>query len=317
MQMEEPIEPAEGARQSSWALAIAMLRGVLDGDTYDAVASRHGITRTAVERRIKAVAIHIASTAGIVGLNAEGATFVRRLRLHREAIREALDRLGTEPPAHARHIRVLTDEEISSGALRIRGRSQQPHGDLALYYILLATGARPLEIARLEVRDYLHADGTVRRISSVRPEVAITGKERPLFFCSTRLEEALNAYLAERIAARQGLRADGEYRGLDPASRLFLSANGQGFEIKPYGSNGQKRFRCRAMQETYRKLFRYAELKQVTALTVRHTVADRLYARGADESQVGLLLGIADRSAVRDQFPRRLPSLDTLTTDLV
>lgn len=55
----------------------------------------------------------------------------------------------------------------------------------------------------------------------------------------------------------------------------------------------------------------------MTALTVRHTVADRLYARGADESQVGLLLGIADRSAVREQFPRRLPSLDTLTTDLV
>ena len=317
MQVEEPIEPEEGTPQSSWALAIAMLRGVLDGDTYDAVASRHGITRTAVERRIKAVAIHVASTAGIDGLNAEGAAFVRRLRLHRDAIHDVLDRLGTEPPAHARHIRVLTDEEISSGAVRIRGRSQQPHEDLALYYILLATGARPLEIARLEVRDYLHADGTVRRISSIRPVVAITGKERPLFFCSTRLEEALNAYLAEHIAARQGLGADGEYRGLDPASRLFLSANGQGFEIKPYGSNGQKRFRCRAIQETYRKLFRYAELKQVTALTVRHTVAHRLYARGADESQVGLLLGIADRSAVREQFPRRLPSLDTLTTDLV
>ena len=127
----------------------------------------------------------------------------------------------------------------------------------------------------------------------------------------------MNAYLAERIAARQGLGIAGEYRGLDPASRLFLSANGQGFEIKPYGSNGQKRFRCRAMQETYRKLFRYAELKQVTALTVRHTVADRLYSRGADELQVGLLLGIAERSSVRTQFPRRLPSLDALTDDLV
>ncbi|QNP48623.1 site-specific integrase [Diaphorobacter aerolatus] len=317
MQMEEPIEPEEGTPQSSWTLAIAMLRNVLDGDTYDAVASRHDITRTAVERRIKAVAIHVASTAGIAGLNAEGAAFVRRLRLHRDAIREALDKLGTEPPAHARHVRALTDEEISSGALRIRGRSHHHHEDMALYYILLATGARPLEIARLEVRDYLHADGTVRHISSVRSEVAITGRERPLFFCSMRLEEALNAYLAERVASRQGLGADGEYRGLDPASRLFLSTNGQGFEIKPYGSNGQKRFRCRAIQETYRKLFRYAELKQVTALTVRHTVADRLYARGADESQIGLLLGIADRSAVRDQFPRPLLSLDTLTTDLV
>lgn len=317
MQVEATIEATEGAQQSSWSLAIEMLRGVLGGETYDTVASRHGITRTAVERRIKAVAIHVASTAGIAGLNAEGATFVRRLRLHREAIRDALDTLGAEPPAHARHVRVLTDEEITSGALRIRGRSQQPHEDLALYYILLATGARPLEIARLEVRDYLHADGSVRHISSIRSDVAITERERPLFFCSGRLEEALNAYLAERVAARQGLGADGNYRGLDPVSRLFLSAGGQGFEIKPYGAEGQKRFRCRAIQETYRKLFRYAELKQVTALTVRHTVADRLYARGADESQVGLLLGIADRSAVREQFPRRLPSLDTLTTDLV
>lgn len=317
VQVEEPIEGTEGAQQSSWALAIEMLRGVLEGGTYDAVAARHGITRTAVERRIKAVAIHVASTAGISGLNAQGAAFVRRLRLHREAIRDALDALGTEPPVHARHVRVLTDEEVTSGALRIRGRSQQPHEDLALYFILLATGARPLEIARLEVRDYLQADGGVRRISRVRPEVAITGRERPLFFCSTRLEEALNAYLAERVSAQQGLGANGEYRGLDPASRLFLSASGHGFEIKPYGSDGQKRFRCRAIQETYRKLFRYAELKQVTALTVRHTVADRLYARGADESQVGLLLGIADRSAVREQFPRRPPSLDTLTTDLV
>ena len=59
--MEEPIEPEEGTPQSSWTLAIAMLRNVLDGDTYDAVASRHDITRTAVERRIKAVAIHVAN----------------------------------------------------------------------------------------------------------------------------------------------------------------------------------------------------------------------------------------------------------------
>ena len=46
-------------------------------------------------------------------------------------------------------------------------------------------------------------------------------------------------------------------------------------------------------------------------------MADRLYARGADEAQVGLLLGISERSAVRDMFPRRLPSLDQLTDDLV
>ena len=129
--------------------------------------------------------------------------------------------------------------------------------------------------------------------------------------------DALDAYLAER-AASAGADADRDrYRGLDPNSRLFLSQSGDGFDIRPYGEEGQHRFRCRAIQETYRKLFRYAELKQVTALTVRHTVADRLYSRGADELQVGLLLGIAERSSVRTQFPRRLPSLDALTDDLV
>jgi integrase len=307
----------QSRQQRPWTLSIEMLRAVLEGNTYDSIAARNGITRTAVERRIKSVAVHVAGTAGIDGLNAEGATFVRRLRLHRDSILDALDGIDSEQPAQARRIYILSDDEIATGAMRIRGRSQHPLEDLSLYYMLMATGARPLEVARLEIRDYLHAGGGIRRSSEIRADVAITGRVRPLLFTSARLEVTLDAYLANRVVAKQGLGAKDEYRGLDPTSRLFLSASGQGFEIKPYGSDGQKRFRCRAIQETYRKLFRYAGLKQVTALTVRHTVADRLYARGADESQVGLLLGIADRSAVREQFPRRLPSLDTLTTDLV
>ena len=52
-------------------------------------------------------------------------------------------------------------------------------------------------------------------------------------------------------------------------------------------------------------------------MTARYTVAERLYLRGADDSQVGLLLGIAERSAVRQRFPRRLQSLEELTKDLV
>lgn len=317
MQTEDSAHTGEPAPRRSWALAIDMLRAVLEGHTYDTVAALHGITRTAVERRIKVVATHVATTTGIEGLNADGATFVRRLRLNRAAVLLALESLGTQEPAHTRDIRLLSDDDITAGALRIRGRSQQPLEDLALFFILLVTGARPLEIARLELRDYLAKDGSIRRNSQIRPEVAITGRARPLFFRSTRLDEALDAYLSLRISGKLGLGIEGEYRGLDPMSRLFLSASGQGFDIRPYGSDGQKRFRCRAIQETYRKLFRYAELKPVTALTARHTVADRLYARGADESQVGLLLGIAERSAVREQFPRHPPTLHALTDDLI
>lgn len=229
----------------------------------------------------------------------------------------AIEALETPQPTMERSIRILSEDEIAAGALRIRDRSHHPLEDLALYYMLFATGARPLEIARLEVQDYLDAAGGVRRVSVMREEVSITFRARPLYFRSARLDDALDEYLAERVRSGAGLGVEGGYRSLDPRSRLFLSASGKGFEITPYGENGKKRFCCRAIQETYRKLFRYTEFEHVTALTARHTVADRLYTRGADESQVGLLLGIAERSAVREQFPRRKPTLGELMIDLV
>jgi len=70
-------------------------------------------------------------------------------------------------------------------------------------------------------------------------------------------------------------------------------------------------------REAYRKIFCYAELKNMTALRARHTVAAKLYARGADEVQVGLLLGIAEPSAVRAQFPRERLTLEQLVANLI
>lgn len=77
-------------------------------------------------------------------------------------------------------IRILSEEDIATGARRVRARSPHPLEDLALYYLLLATGARPLEIARFQVSDYLAPDGVVRASSELRAELAITGRARPL-----------------------------------------------------------------------------------------------------------------------------------------
>jgi len=299
------------------AQSVKMLKAVLDGETYEAVAARFDLSRTAVERRIKAVAIHLSQVADIEGLNEDGAAFVRRLRLHREAILDALDGFDPRRPIGPRSNRLVSVDEIHQSAKRIKGRSQQPWHDLALFYLLFATGARPLEIARLEVRDYLQPDGSVRRASEMLAEVAIIHKARPLYFVSSRLDEALACYLDERLHHQQRLGDPKTYRGLDPFSRLLLSATGEGFKITPYGEAGQRRFLCRPILETYRKLFRYAELKDVTALSVRRTVAARLYERGADEDAVGLILGISERSAVRELLLRQKPSIEQLLDELV
>ena len=297
--------------------SVAMLRAVINGETYEAVAAKFGKSRTAVERRIKAIATQLSKTVGIPGLNDEGATFVRRLRLHQDAILIALESFTPGEAFGPRQTRIVSSEEIAQAAQRIKGRSSRPWHDLALFYMLFATGARPLEIARLKVRDYLDANGSVRQESEMRADVAITGKIRPLHFSSTRLDEVLASYLQERLTQQLGVHTQDAYRGLDPDSRLFLSAMGEGFKITPYGKNGQRRFLCRPILETYSKLFRYSELQGVTALSARRTVISRLYERGADESQVGLLLGISERSAVRELLSRNKPAIAALVDELI
>lgn len=307
---------AEDVSQSAMQ-SIEMLKAVLCGETYDAVAAKFSKSRTAVERRIKAIAAEVSRMGRIEGLNEDGAAFVRRLRLHRDAILVALESFKPVALFGPRPARIVSREELNQAAQRIKGRSSRPWHDLALFYMLFATGARPLEIARLEVRDYLDADGNVRTESQMRADAAITGKPRPLHFSSTRLDEVLTLYLHERLTLKQGIDAPGAYRGLDPRSRLFLSATGEGFKITPYGRDGQRRFLCRPILETYGKLFRYGELEDVSALSVRRTVISRLYERGADEDQVGLLLGISERSAVRELLARPKPSIAALVNELI
>ena len=298
--------------------SVEMLRAIIDGDTYEVVAGHFGVSRTAVERRIKSVAIQLTQVVGVDGLKEEGAAFVRRLRLHRDAILVALDGFEPLPPVGTRPARVLSVPEVALGAVRIKGRTSRPWHDLALYYMLFATSLRPLEIARLEVRDYLNADGSICRESELRAEAAINGKLRPLYFSSSRLDEALRAYFLERCDCGHGVGISGCYRGLRPDSRLFLSPCGEPYRIVPNnGEPGQNRFVCRALLETYRKLFRYADLKGLSAQSARLTVISRMYDRGADEDQVGVILGIGERSAVRELLPRPRPMLAELVDELV
>ena len=309
-------EGSDGSKRRT-LVSIDMLREVIDGRTYEEVATRFGVTRTAVERRAKAMALRLCREVGVDGLSPGAASFVGRLRDRREAIHRAL--ASFEPAgSHAQpKERILTAEEIARAVVRIRGRSQQPQRDVALFYMLLATGARPLEIVRLRIADYLNANGEVRRESEMLATASISGKARPLFFASSRLDEAMAAYLSCRVERGQGVGTARAYRGLAAEPPLFLSAGGEAFGITRYGAADQRRYLCRPILEVYRKLFRYAELEGATSLSVRRTLAARLYDRGADEEQVGLVLGISDRGALRELFPRARPEIATLVAELV
>ena len=298
-------------------ISIAMLKEVIAGKTYDAVAKQYGVTRTAIERRIKALALRLSREVGIEGLNEDGLAFVQRLRTCRTAITAALERYEPQTSHEKRVGRVLTDEDIRLAVQRTRTRSACPHRDVALLYVLLTTGARPLEIARLEVRDYLNADGSVREESVMRAEVAVKRKPRPLFFASGKAKESIDGYLAERLRQDFYTGDTSHCRGLDPLSRLFLTEAGAPFEIVSYGEQGQLRFLCRGILDTYRKIFRRIGLEGVSALNVRRTVATRLFERGAEEDQIGEILGISERKSVRELLPKIRQPLQAVVRELV
>lgn len=301
----------------SLSISMAMLKAVIAGKTYDTVATEYGVTRTAVERRIKACALTLSREVGIDGINAEGIAFVQRLRTCQAAVIAAMARYTPTVTPVRRVGRILTDDDIAFLVHRTRSRSSSPQRDVALLYILLSTGARPLEIARLEVRDYLHPDGSVREESLMRAEVAVNRKDRPLFFASTKAQEAIDRYLAERLRQQANVERCRDYRGLRPHGRLFLTESGEPFEIVSYGEPGQRRFLCRGILDAYRKIFRRTGLDGVSALHVRRTVAARLLARGADEDQIGEVLGISEMKSVRELLPKLRQPLPAIMRDLV
>ncbi|MDB5924553.1 MAG: site-specific integrase [Betaproteobacteria bacterium] len=298
-------------------VSIAMLKEVILGKTYHAVAVHFGVTRTAVERRIKAFALTLSREVGIEGLNEDGVAFVQRLRACGTAITAALERYEPQTSQKKRAGRILTAEDIRLCMQRTRTRSPCPNRDVALLYALLVTGARPLEIARLEVHDYLNADGSVREESVIRAEVAINHKIRPLFFSSQNATASIDNYLTERVRHSFGTSNQAGYRGLDPQSPLFLRETGEPFDIVTHRDQGQMRFLCRGIHDTYRKIFRRTGLCGVSALTVRRTVATRLFERGAAEEQIGEVLGIADKKSVRELLPKLHQPLQSVVRELV
>jgi integrase len=300
-------------------LSIQMLRDVLDGDTYGSVGQRYGISRSAVERRIKDLARQLIRLIGIDGVTEDGIAFVRRLRANRLAILGVLEGLQSEQmvtPRKDKEIRVYSAEEILAAAKRVRTYSSTPERDAAMFLLLFATGLRPLEVARLVVGDYLQADGRVRRNSELRAEASIGGLARPLYFASSRLDDVLLPYLQQR-AGDQSAQRSAEYLGLDPAQSLFLAVGDRGFEITTYYRGTQPRYLCRPILEAYRKIFRYAGLPGASPVAVRATVAARLYARGAEDRQVRVVLGISRRSSVQHLLPRARPSLAQLLEELI
>src|SRR6266576_2247355 len=184
--------------------SIQMLTGILDGKTYLAVAQEFALSRSAVEQRVKALARDLQTVVGVECVDEYEVPTVKGIRARKDNYLEALEHYRPQRVVNAGKVsRALTSHDIEHALAVTRQHSNCRSRDVALLLVLFATAAKQLEIARFEVRDFLNENGEVRGESVMRAAVAINGKERPLFFASTKVVAAVDAYLQERVRRGQ------------------------------------------------------------------------------------------------------------------
>jgi integrase len=300
-------------RAESVAKSIQMLKGILDGKTYLAVAQESRLSRSAVEQRVKALARDLQTVVGVECVDEDDVPTLKGMRARKDNYLEALEHYRPQRVVRSgKGPRALTREDIERAVAVTRQHSNCSRRDVALLLVLFATAAKPLEIARLEVRDYVSEEGSIREDSVMRAAVAINGKERPLFFASAKVIAAVDGYLEERIRRGQGATKSTRYRGLDPDSRLFLTGDGHAMPITVRVVGRGRQYRCGIILDIYRRTFARAGLKGISAICARRTIAERLNARGCDVDQIGVVLGLTERSSVRNLIQNERQSLKPL-----
>lgn len=194
----------------------------------------------------------------------------------------------------------LAECEIGQAAENIRRVAAYAELELALFYMMLATGARPLELARLRTHEVLTEDGTIRHRTQYAPFPPDSGASaRPVFLESASVRRALSVYAAYRYNTHALTASTGAFRGLDPDSPFFVDPLGKPFEIEvTIGVRGD-RYKCYGMLRTCRLVFRHTKLPGICVVVLRRTLARRLQSQGASLDEICLALGLKDRREAR------------------
>ena len=135
------------------------LYGVLEGTPYSVVAKESGVGHSAVEKRVKAVERRLRHLIGVTGADAEEPLNIHQMRALRQQYLNAIDAFRNTHVVEKKIRRQITEKDLARAAELTHRYSNCPTRDTALLYTVFATGAKPIEIARLRVRDYLTADG--------------------------------------------------------------------------------------------------------------------------------------------------------------
>lgn len=180
--------------------------------------------------------------------------------------------------------------------LAAAGRGSVALRNSALVLVMLGHGLSISDLRDLKVRDFLNADGSVRRDAHLEP-TRDSRTPRRLLWLNKRVVSRVEAYLNSRAGSAKQSRL--AYRGLDADAPLFPaheSLNG-----RPDGkwvARGS-RVTSKWLSELLCSIFQEAKIYASPVRSARLTLAHRMLRSGVDEVAVSRTLGMQGRDLVR------------------
>lgn len=196
----------------------------------------------------------------------------------------------------------VEDDQLEHAVKVARVRSgENGVRDAAQLITCFGTGMTVTELCLLHVGDYLAEDVSVLRDSLVRPEIAYNHKPRLLCWSNKKLSNAIDAHLAERQERGHGVSSrTAAYRGVDPASPLFVSGRtGEGLKPSTKQLDGKTYYSATQLSRLFTGLFEQAGIEGASAQSGRRTLAVKLKRRGIDLRHISEIVGVESLEAVK------------------
>src|SRR5438128_8854214 len=108
-------------KAESLAKSIKLLKGILDGKTYVVVAQESGLSRSAVEQRVKALARDLETIVGVEWVDENEVATVKAMRTRKDNYLEALEHYHPQRVADTyKGPRAITDQGIERDVAGLR-----------------------------------------------------------------------------------------------------------------------------------------------------------------------------------------------------
>lgn len=203
-----------------------------------------------------------------------------------------------------------------------RATSRYAERDVLVLMLGHHCGLRVTEISRITVADVMQASGKLRLEVSLREAVTKGCRQRSAFMSSRGLIDALEGYLAYRLAHGVGTDLDAaRYRGLLPHQPLIYSARGaalsQNTKRRTLQTGEHRDYKaCDSLQSHITTLYKRAGIKG-SSHSGRRGFAGKVLAATGDIDTVAILLGHSSIDCSQRYVDVDEDTLETMFADAV